>query len=47
MKRVLYYINVVLLQKIKHDSLNSNMILHRYGRAEKMPARIVPHHRTI
>jgi hypothetical protein len=40
-----YYNNIVLLQKTKLDSLDSNMTLHRHSRVEKMPARIVPHRR--
>jgi hypothetical protein len=41
-----YYNNIVLLQKTKLDSPNSNTTLHRHSRVEKMPARIVPHRRT-
>jgi hypothetical protein len=47
LKRVLYYNNIVLLQKTKHDSLDSNTIHHSHNRAEKTPTRIVPDHRTL
>jgi hypothetical protein len=43
---VMYYNNIVLLQKTKLDSLDGNMIFHMHSRAEKTPARIVPHCRT-
>jgi hypothetical protein len=38
--------NIVLLQKTKLDSLDSNTILHMHSQAQKMPARIIPHRRT-
>jgi hypothetical protein len=46
LKRVFYYNNIVLLQKTKLDSLDNDTKLHRHSRAEKTPARIIPHRRT-
>jgi hypothetical protein len=46
LERVLYYNNIVLLQKTKLDSLSRSTSHHMHSRTKKMPARIVPHRGT-